>query len=58
LKETYLKLVVLITFLLAFYATVVWHDAAERAFSGSQRRAVGVVAIIGWVLTFALASVT
>jgi hypothetical protein len=58
LKETYLKFVVLITFLLAFFATVVWHDAAERAFSVPQRRAVGVAAIIGWVLTFALASIT
>jgi hypothetical protein len=58
LKEAQLKIVVLITFFLAFYVTVVWHGAAERAFSVPQRRAVGIAAIIGWVLTFALASIT
>jgi hypothetical protein len=57
LKETYLKIVVLITFLSAFYGTVVWHGAAERGLSVPQRRAIGIAAILGWMLTFALASV-
>jgi hypothetical protein len=51
------KIVVLITFFLAFYVTVVWHGAAERGLSIPQRTVAGVAAIIGWVLTFALASI-
>lgn len=52
------KIFVLIVLLPAFYVTVLWHGGAERGLTHSQRKAAGVAAIIGWLLTFALASFT
>jgi hypothetical protein len=53
---TIVKVVVLILFLAAFYVTFLWHSAAERGLTHPQRSAAGLAAILGWLLTFALAS--
>jgi hypothetical protein len=52
----FLKFLVLTLFAVAFYISVLWLGATERGFSPAQRATAGVVAIAGWVLTFALAS--
>ena len=51
-----LKVVVLILFLAAFYVSILWHSGAERGLTPAQQSATGFAAILGWILTFALAS--
>jgi hypothetical protein len=52
-----LKLLVLVPFAAAFGVTMLWFSAAERQLTHPQQQAAGVAAIVGWILTFAFASI-
>jgi len=53
-----LKIVVVMIFIAALGATMVWSEAEARLYTPAKRKAVGATAVIGWIMTFGLASLT
>ena len=51
-----MKWIAILLFAAAFATTIGWFNATERGLTVPQQSAIGIVAIAGWLLTFAFAA--
>jgi hypothetical protein len=53
-----MKALILALFAAAIVSSIIWHEAAERNLTRTQKAAFGVAALVGWILVLIVGSIS
>jgi hypothetical protein len=52
-----MKVLILAPFVAAVVSSIVWNEAAERKLTRTQKAAVGVTAVVAWILVLVVGNI-